>query len=957
MRSKFLPVLLSFVLAFSLMGTSALMAFADSLSAVSFGTQATSDIVYDSVYGVFGGEYALMYKDVAYEQTDSDGKTSAVTGHVTDLVRADGEVMLHTSDVPSTSQVQPGGYTDLQIQQIWPYPSDISIGYVMVRSKETSKLGLLRTDGSGFLPCSYDKIQLFSSSFVCVSYTESNIQFDFFSRSGDAQGTVTRPIDPIAGTVSPDYIYVDNHDPYYVIRLVYYLPELESVSVHVKKIDSNYVLDSNYIVDSNTIQVYATDYSGTVSYGALLIGKSDDKVYYRAASGGTDVYVCEASDIEGIGFRDGAIRATVRDNQEDATSTRYDYYVISSQDGLAYKVLASSYNDVYTSSSIGDNRLIAKSDGYLYCIGRDMTEHKIAPLEGVSSYKIQDQFIALTTDLPDTMDSNSVTRYYNTLGVPLENVESNTTLWVAVNGYGLFGVEHDMDRCQIYAADGVRKNDININRGSHSRSSSSLYWHVLDNSYFVYQSETEFVDRNRQTGEMTSGNEYRIIVYNLEGSLKKDLGDIGYAGASLRPIISDGSTVGYELALSSSPSNPTNYYDLDFNELDSSPEVSNEGVSQSDSPKPSYVLLDGTEVFLSDKEIEVKNGNGNPVVVASGYKNVEDRDGNPIVVNGYTLSICEDSKPPVIFGGSWNSLKHGDADIWWATDSDGNWGAIDSTGAVKVPFQYEAYFDGGESDTDYALIKKDGAWGFVDVQTGAVSSMMAKPTTAPTLFVDAKVTAPAQTYTGAALTPDVTVTLAGQVLPKDAYDVSCPVAVNAGTYLITVAGKGDYSGTATGIFTVEGMPIPKSAVSGITSKTYTGKRLTQPKLAVKVGGKTLALGTDYEVAYKANRNAGKKCTVVVTGKGNYAGTVSKRFTILRAALTKASVKDVKPQRLKRDGKAVKPKLSVKYKGRKLVSGRDYKVVYKNCKKAGTAKAVLTGRGNFKGKRIVEYEIR
>ena len=75
--------------------------------------------------------------------------------------------------------------------------------------------------------------------------------------------------------------------------------------------------------------------------------------------------------------------------------------------------------------------------------------------------------------------------------------------------------------------------------------------------------------------------------------------------------------------------------------------------------------------------------------------------------------------------------------------------------------------------------------------------------------------------------------------------------------------------------------ITGATVSGITNATYTSKAI-QPVPVVKLGTKTLKSGTDYTVSYKNNTNVGT-ATVTITGKGNYTGTISKTFTINKAA--------------------------------------------------------------------------
>lgn len=67
---------------------------------------------------------------------------------------------------------------------------------------------------------------------------------------------------------------------------------------------------------------------------------------------------------------------------------------------------------------------------------------------------------------------------------------------------------------------------------------------------------------------------------------------------------------------------------------------------------------------------------------------------------------------------------------------------------------------------------------------------------------NAVITASNQTYSGSAKTPTPTVTLNGTIIPSSGYDVAYSNNINSGTATITVTGKGDYTGTASGTFTI-----------------------------------------------------------------------------------------------------------------------------------------------------------
>ena len=71
--------------------------------------------------------------------------------------------------------------------------------------------------------------------------------------------------------------------------------------------------------------------------------------------------------------------------------------------------------------------------------------------------------------------------------------------------------------------------------------------------------------------------------------------------------------------------------------------------------------------------------------------------------------------------------------------------------------------------------------------------------------------------------------------------------------------------------------ITKATVSGISTKAFTGKAITQ-NVTVKVGNTVLKNGTDYTVSYSNNKKVGK-ATVKITGKGKYGGVITKTFKI------------------------------------------------------------------------------
>ena len=146
----------------------------------------------------------------------------------------------------------------------------------------------------------------------------------------------------------------------------------------------------------------------------------------------------------------------------------------------------------------------------------------------------------------------------------------------------------------------------------------------------------------------------------------------------------------------------------------------------------------------------------------------------------------------------------------------------------------------------------------------------------------------AVSYTGSEIKPAITVSCGEEKLKAGTdYTVSYQNHVKAGTATLTINGKGYYMGSLQKTFTISprqlgtGTNITLSAVG-----YYTGQKL-QPTAVVTCNGRTLQANTDYTVAYENNVNPGT-ASVVITGKGNYAGTVRKPF-VIKCHLNKSKI--------------------------------------------------------------------
>lgn len=147
-------------------------------------------------------------------------------------------------------------------------------------------------------------------------------------------------------------------------------------------------------------------------------------------------------------------------------------------------------------------------------------------------------------------------------------------------------------------------------------------------------------------------------------------------------------------------------------------------------------------------------------------------------------------------------------------------------------------------------------------------------------------------------------------------------------------------------------------MTGLTNKTYTGKAITQ-KIKLTYGKTVLKEGKDYKISYKNNVNAGT-AQMIVQALGKFASatpsTYKYTFKIDKASIASSKANKIKTQKYKK-GKAIKPKVTIKINGKTLKKNKDYTVKYKNNKKKGTAKIIVTGKGNYKGSKTIKFKIK
>lgn len=209
------------------------------------------------------------------------------------------------------------------------------------------------------------------------------------------------------------------------------------------------------------------------------------------------------------------------------------------------------------------------------------------------------------------------------------------------------------------------------------------------------------------------------------------------------------------------------------------------------------------------------------------------------------------------------------------------------------------------------------------------------------------------TYSGTAIMPSVTVTYGQTALANGTdYMVVYRNNVDVGTATAVIVGQGNYSGTKVVTYTIGALPISNASVSAIPDQTYSGQAIT-PEVTLTHNSAALVNGTDYTVSYSNNKNAGT-ATAVITGIGNYSGTIKTTFRIMPLSIYSAYNTEVSNQSY--TGKAIEPKMDILYGNTILTKGVDYTVSYSDNKEVGSAKVTVTGIGNFCDSWFFYFEI-
>ena len=225
-------------------------------------------------------------------------------------------------------------------------------------------------------------------------------------------------------------------------------------------------------------------------------------------------------------------------------------------------------------------------------------------------------------------------------------------------------------------------------------------------------------------------------------------------------------------------------------------------------------------------------------------------------------------------------------------------------------------------------------------------------------------------FTGAPVEPAVSVYFGTTRLHYNKeYTISYAYNKAPGTGLMIVTGKGNYKGKVELNYkivskAVGNTSIKKAAVTGI-EKTYpyNGESVI-PAIQISLGGKQLTQGEDYDIQCTKNIDVGT-ASVVITGIGNYSGTIKKSFKITPIDISQAYSRKQLQVNLPtetsfgKSGAKVDPIItySTGEKVWTLRKGTDYKLTYSNNKKTGNGALLkITGIGDYSKSVSVNYKI-
>ncbi len=296
-------------------------------------------------------------------------------------------------------------------------------------------------------------------------------------------------------------------------------------------------------------------------------------------------------------------------------------------------------------------------------------------------------------------------------------------------------------------------------------------------------------------------------------------------------------------------------------------------------------------------------------------------------------------------------------DVLWANFKQQNgWGTPITGDPASAVAGFKFKFAGkkGETGTNQVKIWQFGTAGSCTLPGGVTPPAKALADSMLAWIPDA-------VYTGSPIEPEVVLTDGDQVLEKDVdYTLAYLNNTAIGQASILITGAGNYTGGIIGTFNIVEeivvTELTEEMVTPIPNQTIRTAPVT-PAVEVKDGTKTLIKDRDYTVTYEDNDAVGLG-QAVITGQGNYSGTVTVFFVIeefVPTVITEAMVTPIPDQFY--TGAALTPAVVIKDGAKTLVKDTDYTIAYAyNTNISDTARAVISGKGDYSGILMISFKI-
>ncbi len=211
-------------------------------------------------------------------------------------------------------------------------------------------------------------------------------------------------------------------------------------------------------------------------------------------------------------------------------------------------------------------------------------------------------------------------------------------------------------------------------------------------------------------------------------------------------------------------------------------------------------------------------------------------------------------------------------------------------------------------------------------------------------------------YDGSEKKPDVEVKFQGKELTEgEDYILTYSNNIEEGEAQVTITGIDGYKGSKILYYQINKNSLEDCEVNlAYDSISYDGSE-KKPDVEVKYQGNKLTEGTDYSLTYENTVEEGT-ATVTIIGKGAYKGTKTISYWIYKKSLEDCE-ENIAYTSVQADGTAKRPHITVKNENGDLLNeNTDYILEYRNNIYPGEAVVTIIGKGIYKGKKEVSYQI-